>query len=421
MASHPVGDSIHHQHWDEVLNRLLSLSRSTLRRNSDLEARVAELELELSVWKQAHAVALEASERETKAHNVRIATFNRQISSLDCFRGSQHPLILCALNGDETPFSPELLVQGQQGGRAAGQILTKVIASHLHNEDVQFSGRLSFWATLFLTKADLIERAVTHSICTREQLEGFLVGFSQSSPRFLVVDVGSGRDVDLKIKEYLQTYTYLPQTLRVFYTGPVDSGYMSTFGFLESERLLGKVVLLQNSIDPDVDCPLPALSRLQVEGLFANQILPYLPRKLCPSTVGLLNVMMVNGGLTAPQSPARLGGRAIDPSLPLHKQNPPPCNEHYLMKCSKGPAVCKYSHEYVLTPEQLVALASNAKKAPCNWLKNGIPCPFGDGCCWGHVCPNGPKCFHLSKGKCWFKGEAMHTIPSGQSSPAPQP
>lgn len=65
----------------------LGLSRSTLRRNSDLEARVAELELELSVWKQAHAVALEASERETKAHNVRIATFNRQISSLDCFRG----------------------------------------------------------------------------------------------------------------------------------------------------------------------------------------------------------------------------------------------------------------------------------------------------------------------------------------------
>lgn len=148
---------------------------------------------------------------------------------------------------------------------------------------------------------------------------------------------------------------------------------MSTFGFLESERLLGKVVLLQNSIDPDVDCPLPALSRLQVEGLFANQILPYLPRKLCPSTVGLLNVMMVNGGLTAPQSPARLGGRAIDPSLVcvvsqfgvddkptvfrgshfinvrslmvcvrtlglilLQSENPPPCNEHYLMKCSKG-------------------------------------------------------------------------------------
>ena len=24
----------------------------------------------------------------------------------------------------------------------------------------------------------------------------------------------------------------------------------------------------------------------------------------------------------------------------------------------------------------------------------------------GHVCPGGARCFHLSKGKCWFKGGA---------------
>lgn len=35
--------------------------------------------------------------------------------------------------------------------------------------------------------------------------------------------------------------------------------------------------------------------------------------------------------------------------------------------------ICKYSHEYSLTPEQLLSLANNAKKAPCNWLKNGLP------------------------------------------------
>lgn len=34
----------------------------------------------------------------------------------------------------------------------------------------------------------------------------------------------------------------------------------------------------------------------------------------------------------------------------------------------------------------------------------GLGCPYGENCCWGHVCPNGAKCFHLSKGKCWFKG-----------------
>ena len=63
------------------------LSESTVKRNHHLEARVADLELELLVWKQAHSVALEASEREVKAHNVQIATLNRQISNMDIFRG----------------------------------------------------------------------------------------------------------------------------------------------------------------------------------------------------------------------------------------------------------------------------------------------------------------------------------------------
>jgi hypothetical protein len=114
-----------------------------------------------------------------------------------------------------------------------------------------------------------------------------------------------------------------------------------------------------------------------------------------------------------------------------HTEDPPPCNEHYLMSCSKGvstvtnershcqsliffssrmQASCKYSHDYMLTQEQLATLAGNAKKAPCNWLKNGLQCPYGDRCCWGHTCPSGAKCFHLSKGKCWFKGGQYPSI-----------
>lgn len=64
----------------------LDLSSATVGRNADLESRVAELEMELLVWKQAHSVALEASEREVKAHNVQIAALNRQISNLDSFK-----------------------------------------------------------------------------------------------------------------------------------------------------------------------------------------------------------------------------------------------------------------------------------------------------------------------------------------------
>ncbi|KAG5636431.1 hypothetical protein H0H81_008106 [Sphagnurus paluster] len=195
---------------------------------------------------------------------------------------------------------------------------------------------------------------------------------------------------------------------------------MSMFSALEKEQLLGKMVFLHSSSHQNMDARLPALPSLYVDGLFmADKLSGRGFMKLSPLTVGSFSTVTTNGGLISPQSPARPGGRVIDPGLPLHRQNPPPCNEHYLMSCSKGAAVCKYSHDYILTPEQLALLSSNAKKAPCNWLKNGVQCPYGENCCWGHVCPNGPKCFHLSKGKCWFKGEAMHpyTISSEPSTP----
>lgn len=50
------------------------------------ESRVKELELELAAWKQAHTSLLESVERERKAHNVQIASFNRHFASLDFFK-----------------------------------------------------------------------------------------------------------------------------------------------------------------------------------------------------------------------------------------------------------------------------------------------------------------------------------------------
>ncbi|KAG6878107.1 hypothetical protein C0993_012111 [Termitomyces sp. T159_Od127] len=309
---------------DETLTRLLNLSTATVKRNVELENRVSELEVELSVWKQAHSVALEASERETKAHNVQVAALNRQISNLDCFRGNQNPLILCIVNGDENVFIRDLFVQGQQGGRAAAQQLTKSIAEYLSNEDVHVFGRLSFWITVYYNKMEWDDLLRTNKVCTSEQFEGFiscllLKGFSQSSPRFLMVDVGYHKDtVDSKIKEYLQTYTRFPQTLR----GRSDvSGYMSTFDALEKEQLLGKIVILRSSNELDLDSRLPCLPRLAVEGLFmtekpSGRSFP----KLTPLTVGSFSNVTTNGGLISPQSPARAGGRMVDPSLPLHRR-----------------------------------------------------------------------------------------------------
>jgi len=63
----------------------------------------------------------------------------------------------------------------------------------------------------------------------------------------------------------------------------------------------------------------------------------------------------------------------------------------------------------------MVCFAVVFSKAGIDWLELilGVQCPYGDKCCWGHVCPNGPKCFHLSKGKCWFKGGTLNELFSG--------
>ncbi|ESK97566.1 hypothetical protein Moror_17566 [Moniliophthora roreri MCA 2997] len=400
------------QLWNDEIRRMMSLANATIKQHRELESRIAELELQLAAWKQAHAAALDTSE----AYRTQIATLNRQISSLDVLKTDIDPLILCLINGDDTFFSKQLLELGYQGGQNAAQHLTKGIAEFLSTEDVQLYGRLSFWIILFVNKDHLAHTLAIQNVCTQEQLDAFLTGFTQASPRFLIVDICRGEaSVEVKIKEYLRTYAYFPQTLRVFCGGCFNLVNSGSFAKIEADGLLGKFVLLHSFVGPQLSNYAQSYKMpcLQIEGLLMENNLLLDPRFSQPSPVLVspFGAAPGNGGLVSPQSPVHIGGRFIDASLPLHKQNPPPCNEHYLMTCSKGAGQCKYSHEYVLSPEQLASLASNAKKAPCNWLKNGLQCPYGNKCCWGHVCPNGPKCFHLSKGKCWFKGDGMHNAP----------
>lgn len=98
-------------------------------------------------------------------------------------------------------FSQTLLSQGLQGGRQAAQELTKGIAEYLSQEEIQVFGRLSFWVTVYVNKRELLNTLVSEGLCTADQFESFTSGLSQASPRFLLVDVGTGKDgADSKIK-----------------------------------------------------------------------------------------------------------------------------------------------------------------------------------------------------------------------------
>ncbi|KAF8192602.1 hypothetical protein BJ912DRAFT_848878 [Pholiota molesta] len=302
MATQPVAEA-NQQLWDETLTRLLNLSSATVRRNADLENRVAELELELLVWKQAHSVALEASEREVKAHNVQIAALNRQISNLDSFQNNQNALILCVINGDELIFNKDLLAQGHQGGRAAAQQLTQVIAEQLSSEDAHVYGRLSFWITIYFNKTDLADDLAANNICSQEQFQAFLIGFTQASPRFTTVDVGQSKDaLEAKIKEYIQIFTCFPQTLRLYFGGYDPSAYVTTLSALERDHMLGKIVILypaQGSPNGNSgNANIFSMPRLAVDGLFLGGKLPRgLPKKLAPLSTSSYSSVTSNGGL----------------------------------------------------------------------------------------------------------------------------
>jgi hypothetical protein len=134
--------------------------------------------------------------------------------------------------------------------------------------------------------------------------------------------------------EYLQTFIYFPQTLRVFFGGKSNhifsdlsnhslfqgydvSTYMATFSALEKDEILGKLVLIDaNQQTGLVDqFQIHAIPRLWVDGLFMFERLPKISRMLTPLTMASFNSAASNGGLISPQSPDGVLGRVIDPSL----------------------------------------------------------------------------------------------------------
>ncbi len=105
------------------------------------------------------------------------------------------------MDGNANIFNQSYLSRGVQGGQDAARDLTKAIAEFLSQEDVQVFGRLSFWITLFFNRGQLLDMLLGSDICTAEQFSAFLIGFSQASPRFLIVDAGPGQDaVNSKVR-----------------------------------------------------------------------------------------------------------------------------------------------------------------------------------------------------------------------------
>ncbi|GAA5990259.1 hypothetical protein JCM5350_000443 [Sporobolomyces pararoseus] len=108
---------------------------------------------------------------------------------------------------------------------------------------------------------------------------------------------------------------------------------------------------------------------------------------------------IVSSSLTRPQ---------IDPTKSMSKQNPPPCNAYYLLGECEVPR-CRFCHTYELTESQVNEMRRGAKFHLCNAIQNGVECPDGSKCIYGHHCPRGPTC---SRQHCAFNDEQHRVVPT---------
>ncbi|KAL5508466.1 hypothetical protein ACEPAH_6085 [Sanghuangporus vaninii] len=409
------------QRWDGMFNDFKELASTTVKSNIELSRRASDLENDLQVWKLARTNAIDEQRKEKIQYEEEIKKLQKRVSVLESM---QESMVLCILDGDGNIFADHHLKAGLEGGREAARRLTHGIYSYLEENGYNGqSSRFTFWLSIYFNRKGLQETLVRSGVCTAEQFEAFVVGISQASPRFMLVDVGYGKEAaDSKIKEYLQTYTRFPQTLKVFFGGGHDNGYLPTLAALENERLLQRIVLLQGYHDTATELKALNLPTLNLDNLFRtvklSGSLPTSQLATSPST-SVSDISVFPSGFKPYNQPShgstplsnnvpQVVKRQIDPTLPLSKQKPPPCNEHYLLKRCPRKENCKYSHDYDLSLEHVGELAQIAKNTPCHATKNGFKCAFGAACIWGHTCPRGSKCYYYKQGKCRFKTAEAH-------------
>ena len=438
-TAHPC-DSILEQ-WEHLSSRQTTLFKQTAEANRTLEARVAELEKELGVWKLAY----DSAQADSINLKTQVGKLQRNIGSWK----DDNPLVIVLIDGDGHIFHQDLIQQGQAGGRSAAGKLKRGIITHLESlydaaDDLPAAstiGRSQVWVSIYCNISGLVDVLVSQGICTPDTFHSFCVGFNQASPLFSIVDAGSGKEAaDTKIKECLRVFTKYPQTTRVFFGGSHDNGYTSTLTSLENEGLLSKITLLKGYKDLATEIRSLDLPQLDIPGLFASHKFPTSrsgsTTARSGSTTSRSGTQTTNPASTKQHSKTNSAStsssstmtsttakanylnnllqdgndkapviKVVDKSQSVLKLKPPPCVRHYIedRKCNKG---CRFSHAYILFPQHIQDLRDNARLTPCPTANHGTckkeKCPFG------HICPRGITCKFLVQGKCKYASKDMH-------------
>ncbi len=103
------------------------------------------------------------------------------------------------IDGTRSVFSSNYLVQGEEGGKRAGQDIVQEITDHLANDGSLQVANVKVSIVIYVMRPKLRNDLIVGNTCTAEQFDGFFVGLNET--RYLnVVEVGSKSDTDRKIE-----------------------------------------------------------------------------------------------------------------------------------------------------------------------------------------------------------------------------
>ncbi|KAF8558842.1 hypothetical protein OG21DRAFT_1404128, partial [Imleria badia] len=178
--------------------------------------------------------------------------------------------VICLLDGDGTIFNPDLIAQGQEGGLEAARLLTESVR-HFLTSDLRHE-KFHLWVYLFYNKRGLLETFSRVGLSpARLKFDDFIIGFNQAAERFLMVDVGGGKEAaDAKIKVYLEDNIRLPQTHKIIFGGSHDNGYVNVLRSVITEGFRDKLILMPGYAEVALDIRALLLPELRVPDLFIS-------------------------------------------------------------------------------------------------------------------------------------------------------
>ncbi|KAI0076649.1 hypothetical protein K474DRAFT_1707982 [Panus rudis PR-1116 ss-1] len=349
--------------------------------------------------------------------------------------------VVCLIDGDGTIFSQEYIARGQAGGLEAAQRLAEEIQDYLRRQESAPPSTYELSIYCFLHKKGLMDTlGKTGYYEQRAQFDDFLAGFNQAHQRYLMVDVGAGKEnADSKLRTFLADNVRMPSTWKIFLGVTHDNGYVPDLRTIMLNGNKEKLILLPGYSEIATGIQKLGFPSLNIPGLFMLDKLNVFQAQrrqsfgkggLQASSPAFVPAKLAGGrrnsranGVPASDHTAKSPPRSASPcshssqsksgssedssgassgeesplrgatplpsyspgmlqtpplNVPLTKLRPAPCNSFYLKNVCLNPR-CVYAHDWILNDTQIQVLRKLTKNALCLAVKDGKPatCPYG--------------------------------------------